>query len=314
MSTARFILLLCVLILVEISGSVLPVLSCSDAETCMKVHLQNPALLVMMNQRCKFDDIAGDGRRITFSHLPKTGGSSVRDFLRAYARSRTRPQGHENFVVSALDEPKNIFATMLREPVSRAISFYSYANSIPALSKDAQANPLWAATYKADPVQWSSDPFIQRTLYQDPLGFFLRNVPNITHSITRFDYGEMQRMPEVPVKDVIPGTLNSFLAYTDPIPVQFQCTQHLEVAFILLRYYEVVGTLEKSADFYKVLFRRANLRDPHAKDIHSNKTKYTLSAEERATMTANLKAPLYCAEVLWRIASMISEKDVLCGQ
>lgn len=222
---------------------------------------------------------------------------------------------HEHFVVAALEEPNNLFATMLREPVSRAISFYAYVNSLASgISKEAKANALWAATYKVPPVQWSADAFIQRTLFQDPLGFFLRDVTNITESITRFNYTKIQALPHVSLRDTIPGTLQSFVNYTSTMLTQYRCSQHLEVAFILLTHFEVVGTLERTSDFYTVLFKRGDLKSGHkqANAVHSNPTQYNLTAEEKATMKANLREPLYCAEVLWRIAGLISETDVAC--
>jgi hypothetical protein len=202
---------------------------------------------------------------------------------------------------------------MMREPVSRALSFYAYAKGCPALSKEQQVNKLWATTYTTDPVPWSADPFMQRTLYQDPLGFFLRDIVNISDSITRFDYRKIKALPEVPLKDTIPGTLKDFLNYTYALPEEFQCQQHLEVGFIFLKHYEVVGTLEKLDAFYKILLRRARIRDPQGTAPHSNKSKVVISKEDRAVMEANLRRPLYCATVLWRMAGMISDADMSCA-
>jgi hypothetical protein len=153
---------------------------------------------------------------------------------------------------------------------------------------------------------------MQRTLYQDPLGFFLRDIVNISDSITRFNYTKIQELPVVPLKDIVPGTLEVFLSYTSALPEEFQCRQHLEVGFIFLKHYEVVGTLEKLEAFYKIFLRRAHVRDHKGSIPHSNKSKFVIPKEDRAVMERNLKRPLFCATVLWRIAGLISDQDMAC--
>ena len=129
--------------------------SCNTADECMELHLNNTYLHNMLAQRCNLDILSNTNnqnlsnnriihqtsistntkqhikdRRITFIHLPKTGGSSVRDFLHIHAKHRSRANGHEHFILSSYQEPNNIFATMLRNPLTRAVSFYSYTNII----------------------------------------------------------------------------------------------------------------------------------------------------------------------------------------
>jgi hypothetical protein len=291
---------------------------CRDMISCLEVHLQNPELLRLLSGRCKLGELSDRQpatRRITFSHLPKAGGSSINLFLNKYAQDRVRLAVHEHFLLSAQAEPDNIFVTMMREPVSRALSFYCYVNDRAHLHKEALINKLWVHTFRAEPVQWSANPFMQRTLYQDPLGFFLRDVTNITDSISKYDYNMIKALPEAPLKDTIPGTLDAFLAYTSALPEEYQCRQHLEVGFIFLKHYEVVGTLEKRADFFRVFLRRAHFPPEvtlNHTDMHENSSKFKLAEKDREAMVENLKRPLYCATVLWRIAGMISEQDVSC--
>jgi hypothetical protein len=288
--------------------------ACFDQQTCLAVHLSNAALSWMLNARCNFEGTASSTRRITFTHIPKAGGESIRDFLAKIANERTKQVSHENVYTSLHDEPDNILITRLREPVSKAISFYKYVNGRKSLTPTLKHNKLWADTFRKPTLEWATDPFIQRTLYQDPLGLFLRDVENITDSIAYFDVGKMRAFPDIKFKEVVPGTLDSFLSYTDTLPAFYQCKQHLEVAFILLKQYEVVGILEKSADFFHVLSRRAVL-PRHAENgsaIHDNGSTFNLSEAARAVMAAHLEAPLYCGKVLWHIAGMISDADAKC--
>jgi hypothetical protein len=304
--------LLSVFLLAQLEQDGLP--ACSDQKTCLAVHLNNTVLADMLHARCNFESTASSTRRITFTHIPKAGGSSVRDYLEKSAKERTRLVSHENIYISMHDEPDNIFITRLREPVSKAISFYKYVNGQKYITPTIKHNKLWVNTFRKPTLKWATDPFIQRTLYQDPLGLFLREVENITESIAYFDVGKMRAFPDIKFKEFVPGTLDSFLSYTDALPASYQCKQHLEVAFILLKQYEVVGTLENSADFFHVLSRRAVL-PRHAENgsaIHDNGSSFYLPKAARAVMAAHLEAPLYCGIVLWRIAGMISDADAKC--
>ena len=105
--------------------------SCSNMDSCMEMHLNRTYLRNGLKRRCTLDNLPNLNHpkaKITFSHLPKTGGTSVRTVLRTFAKDRIQAMGHEHFVLAALEQPHNIFITMLREPTSRAISFYTYAN------------------------------------------------------------------------------------------------------------------------------------------------------------------------------------------
>ena len=323
---------------------------CNDFDSCLELHLQSESFQTLLHWRCDIDQILDKmcsetisdvdqaktprlKRRVEFTHLPKTGGSSVRDFLKKkfgfQATHRTRcignntvctykkKMGHEHYLNIALQESKDdIFATMLRDPITRALSFYGYVNQLESLHSEALSNKLWLATYKEDPIVWSRSDFVQRTLATDPLGFFLADVTNISDSITRFNYTALQLLPSPIWKYATPtATLSEFLQHTASMPDQYQCKQHLEVAYILLNQYAVVGTLEKRNEFLTNMFRRAKLDTSlmdSAADLHSNPTSYILTAAQKSEMSKNLELALFCPTVLWKLSGMISTRDSSC--
>ena len=149
------------------------VIKCSDLASCAEFHLNNTVLNDMLSRRCDVGKysakMSSKARKVTFIHLPKAGGSSVRKFLADHVRTRLRKVRHEHYLVAASESPKNLLSVMMREPVSRAMSFYSYVRDMPKLHAAGYANKQWVHTFNlTDPVKWSEDPLIQRTLGQEP--------------------------------------------------------------------------------------------------------------------------------------------------
>lgn len=306
------------------------IMGCTVGASCMAAHLSSRYLKNMLSQRCKIGEQVRNTSpysKIVFTHVPKSGGSSVKEYLSRHAPGRLRSGQHEHFLVSATGEPDAILTTILRDPVAKAISFYSYVNDCQKLPASEQDNKLWQSTFHADPVVWSADPTVHSLLQLDPLALFLPSVPNATDLINSLRHEGTRQLQPVPLKDTVSGSFTSYVRYTDTFPAQYQCRQHLEVAFILLKQYEVVGTLEQSAEFYEVLNRRAKIGHTHtnkasaayagssSEPIHLNRSRYQhrmLSSADRAAMEAYLQAPLYCASLLWRIAALISEADAQC--
>jgi hypothetical protein len=284
----------------------------------MELHLSNPELLHLLSGRCgknKRTIAASPYQTISFTHIPKAGGTSVINYLHRYAPGRLRKGDHEHFLSAASAEPDSLFVTLLREPVSQAISFYSYAQDCPKYPDAERHNKLWQLTYKASPVEWSASPSVQQMLGRDPTGYFLRDVANITDSITRIDYDALQKLPPVHLRATKAEELTAFVKYAAVLPQRYQCAEHLEVAFILLKHYDVVGSLEHVEDFQRVLNQRAQIRDRGSQILHKNRSRYqwrSMAEKDRAAMEENLKEPLFCATVLWKIASMISDRDNQC--
>ena len=89
---------------------------CDDFDACLAHHLLNPAFVTMVDSRCKMES-KDTSRRISFTHLPKTSGSTVKDELvlmggKARLQSSTN---HVHFLQTHNAHPKNIFVTMFQK-------------------------------------------------------------------------------------------------------------------------------------------------------------------------------------------------------
>jgi len=295
-------------------------LKCHDLTSCLDLHLNSPVMINMVKSRCNLEaswknSSSSSSRHITFTHLPKTGGSSLEVELAALAgKQRLQYAGHDHFLQTFHSSPSNIFVTMLREPVSRAISYHTYVQQVNRLDPEKRKNKLWMSTHRTNGVSWANNTFVQQTLALDPLGFFLTDVQSLEDSVSRFDYQAIGNLPQPPFNSAVPGSQDEYLNYTSSIPEDYQCIHHLKVAFVLLKQYEVVGTLEKRDDFFSTLYRRAQLAPSQKEPLHENKSWLVVSADDKALMREYLTKPLFCGRVLWLIAGMISDADAQCGK
>jgi len=130
-----------------------------------------------------------DPRRVIFTHIPKTGGTSLRAVLgRHYPRhtvhfkdnnnyvnarhiltlpSSERDQlrliaGHLSYGIHAYLNGDNVYITLLRDPVKRLISNYFFARSLPHHKQHANAMRLSLEAFAQDPLQ---NQAVTRALY-----------------------------------------------------------------------------------------------------------------------------------------------------
>lgn len=109
----------------------------------------------------------------------------------------------------------------------------------------------------------------------------------------------------------------SFLQYTDYMPDEFRCKKFMEVAWILLRHYAVVGTTERLPLFLRLLQRRIMSKDPHflrnATSVHRNRSNYgKIGAQNVTLLHTLLQDKFYCGRILWKIAGIIANSDEMC--
>lgn len=311
---------ICILVLVFIyfitTNSLEP--SCNSSESCVNYHLNHNKFAEFLRWRCKMENESRFRTSqlpfVTVTHLPKTGGSSITKILHNVAKTRSKV-AHQHYIISSTQLPQSLFVTIFREPTSRAVSFYCYVNDRKRAHQDTWDNKLWINTIRKDPVKWSENPFIQRTLALDPLPYFLRHVVNVSDTNAKFDFRSIQQMKDAPLKYKVPYTQKQYLQYLSDIPGKYQCKSHIEVAYILLSQYEVVGILENREDFIRVLFHRASLPQVDLEGAladRSNPCSYKMTEDQREAMRANLYEPFYCSGLLWKIAGAIGTNDRNC--
>jgi hypothetical protein len=276
---------------------------CNCSRSCEDAHFDNPQLQTIFDQRCVHKDFfTSSTNNITYTHIPKVGGSSLNQVLRRLFPARFERTLHEPFHLSALKGPSNLFVTALREPRDRAISLYSYINQREKLPNTTANNEMWHRTFRADPSVWSTDAGVLKRLRGDVLTYF--NVNSTAHATM---------LPPSPI-----GVCKErFLQYAENIPPEFRCKRYMEVAWILLRNYAVVGVTENLPRLFKLLQKRTKTADPaflrNATSVYRNRSNYRrVGAANVTILYNNLRDKFFCDAVLWKIADMMNARDLLC--
>jgi hypothetical protein len=201
---------------------------------------------------------------------------------------------------------------IFREPVERAISLFSYINQRHQLSGNVAKNDMWVRSFRSDPKNWTTDGKVLKALREGAVQYFH---PQVFYATRKEAYHpEASLLP--------PSALNvgktSFLQYTKSMPFHTRCTRHIEAAWMLLRNYAVVGTTERFPRFLLLLQKRTGIRDEHflrnASTVYKNPSSYgKIGAANITVLYNNLRGKFYCDTVLWRLADLINEQDLLCG-
>ena len=349
------LLQLIVLTLVSIttSGQLLDSAEVEKKNNILEVHLNSPALLTLLKQRCENGsltlDLSQKNRKVAFMHIPKAGGTSIREFLaKTVPHAKLRPINHEHFLTVMNTEPNPFLSIVFREPLARSLSFYAYVKGRLRLTKPALKNLMWSTTFKTTtPLEWAALPMVQAYIAHNPLEFFDRDFKGLSDCM--LNYAKIRSLPEPREEKAVikNASLDTFMAYTDDLPAEYQCKEHLKAAFTLLKYFPVVGVLEKLSDFEAVFLRRTKLKAPPspppaaehtankhtAKSIinnginnnnnqvsnstirHENKSNGNVKSaviEEYEAIERNLQGALFCPRLLWRIAEAISDADAVC--
>lgn len=309
-------------------------MACKDAESCFKMHTKNPTLSLILRDRCSIGNISGLAtRNLTFTHIAKCGGSSLRHLLNKHFKSRFQRIGpstgpHIPFFLSQKKHPSNIFFTVLREPTSLAISLYNYINMRKTLPKHLSHDKFWRTTYNRDPIDWSNDKFIRKTLRNQVLRFFTWYSKSANYESGDFSnphvWREYLSLPEVyntvldPWVPLSTQQQQSFTNYSSTIPTQYRCSSELNAALILIQRYSAVGVMEDYERFFHILHHRAKLNDEAFVSFIAdssekrNPSTNKISPAKIKIVKNNLNDVLFCSRVLWQLASRISQHDAAC--
>ena len=287
--------------------------SCKVAETCENFHMTNEQFQRMLTERCTHkDSFISSTKNITYTHIPKSGGSTLNQILSTFLSKRFSVHTHEPFHISAQRQPDSLYITVLREPVSRAISLYSYINQRNQLTGALKNNSMFRRTFNADPALWSNNPKIIQTLSQDTIAFFNSE---IYYKSIHVAYKYIKEDKLLPSAVTLPQ--EEYISYTLQMPPQYQCLPYIKVAWKLMRSYAVIGVVEKNTQFLTLLQQRTQLNNTDflskANAMHTNPSNYKkLGDKNKLVLYENLKDKFYCDTILWKIAAKINEADLLC--
>ena len=291
--------------------------SCETAKTCEDIHMTNEPFQRMLKERCAHkDSFISSTRNITYTHIPKSGGSTLNQILATFMRERVTIQLHEPFQLSIQRQPDNLYITLLREPVSRAISLYSYINQRKELSGTVKKNSMWLKTFNSDPAKWSADPEIIRILREDVIAYFNSEIYDKSERAIYYNHTKHIEEDKL-LPSAVTISQEEFLSYTLHMPPKYQCLPYINVIWDLLRSYAVIGVVEKYTPFLTLLQQRTQLNNKHflflANTIHKNPSNYKkLGVYNMTILYENLKDKFYCDTILWKIAAKINEADLLC--
>lgn len=283
----------------------------------------NRTLEVLQKYRCAYIDkvITQKSKRlIQFSHVPKSGGSTIHQYLKQHFFSTRFDYcrfSHESYGSAELNtKHSRIFATLVRNPVSRAISLYNYIKGCENCNNNST---VWVYTQNRSMTmfEWVHNPSVITHLlsyeqFDDTLTNAVQNTKrNCPYRDTRLE----------PISDKFPITESSFLKYItdsgDDIPEEFKCEDRMRVVYLWLKRYSVVAQLEDVKSFWSILSDRAALsmspnRISRISSTVTNKSKKMSSKAEEDYARGVLATPLQCDTVLWEIAGLFAQVDSNC--
>jgi hypothetical protein len=166
---------------------------CNSHDACVLHHLSQPTTQRLLRQiRCKFNKVSWN-RDVTFTHIPKTGGTTIT----AAFRERTRFVGYSNFAYAHIPFLNNsqssmslsTYFTIFRNPLDRAVSLWNYIRSFP-YQESHNGDLMWSSAFEARSFSsWLSIPIVRDNLASSSLHFFPHTENNINRSIYNWAIG-----------------------------------------------------------------------------------------------------------------------------
>ena len=239
---------------------------------------------------------------------------------------------HIPFFLSQKLHPQNIFFTVLREPTSLAISLYNYINMRKEIPTHLRHDQFWINSFRRDPLEWSKDAFIRKSLRNQVLRFFTwyskaakygvvgRGGADFANPLVWRDFLGLSESHHR-VDAWVPWSLEQadmMSKYSLRMPPDYRCPDELRVAAILIQRYSAVGIVEDYPSFFYVLQHRAQL-DNEAfsalmadSTVRKNPSTSTISKVTLQIVKRNLQDNFYCSRLLWKLASLINQHDSQC--
>ena len=303
---------------------------CDDYESCAALHVRKSMDSDLFSRRCELNSMKAvlAQKKFSYIHIPKGGGSSLGHYFTLTGGNRFVTNFHQPLLVVQSAHPDHTFATMLREPLYRYISFYNYVNSFDPLKPKMKINKFWNGSWRKDPVKvWTQDPVILDIMHNEVLYFLHTNSSRFSNPSPYFKedmwYTALQKRSSSekiqPLLTSDEQDRSAFVAYTQEIPEKFQCTEHMHIVYTLLELFPIVGVLEELSYMERSYENRMSVNvnkvDKEKENYHPknvSKTHSIFTPEVIAQMRINLKDTIYCEDVLWKVAKQIARKDYGC--
>lgn len=252
--------------------------SCMDWNTCFKLHVQTILATDLFSNRC---DISPHRKgQFSLIHYPKCGGSSMTGIFKTNEKTRFVDNPHYPFILAASKYPDHAFVTLLRHPVSRALSMYGYINQERNDEKDIKNlilhNPMWQPSYHVHPVAWTQSELVRGYLYEEFLNFFSTDpstFADLHHAYVHNEkfqtahyrkismaVADVNRTKSFPAEPLIKTHALNHLDYIDStIPAQYQCRHHMKISLDMMTHFSVIGVLENLTTFVENLSQRLGM-------------------------------------------------------
>lgn len=286
-------------------------------------HINSALFVNALDSRCQMAEISAEyishrkhNTSLCFVHIPKAGGTEVRNIFSTHKVGKLSYMGHfghDPFILREIgvEGSKCVFFTLFRDPVDRLISFYNYVNSkgtIPATQKDNQA---WLLTYKVKPHKWVETEYIRNFAYDHTLKFFLVDYSSVSEATKQWEpWKNVQKLRNAKyeyfpwVKFNTTSTL-----YTQSIPRNYQCLDHLRVLKVLLERFTFVGTLPQVEETLQRVSYAINGKLLPVGKKHSNSSIKALEESEKKLIRDSLEDFLFCDYMLYEMVRLIAERD-----
>lgn len=324
---------------------------CNSEASCREIHLDAKRLQQILKKRCEIDSLPRRKREtpVCFFHVPKCGGTAVEGTLKSfYPPDRLKiskmllneSMSHLPFGVWESKVGDDcVFNALFREPVSKAISLYSYIMgqfmTYYQFSPPPNAlldDPLWKKSYymfrmKRSPLEWFSDPYIKETLQYHTLRHFTPDIKgNYSQNYFRMEIEEEQNKiskQQKPNINTLIRTPKDWTQYSSKMPAQYQCGQYLKVVDLLITRFSAVGTLNSVSlsNYWRVLSNRTGIGRKYEKILveynqmlqrRQNDSPKLLDQSLRSEISKLLSPLFFCEKVMLAIIQKIEDKDLTC--
>ena len=278
--------------------------TCKDFVSCLDVHLNGDIMTTLLKKRqeyiAKFTkaETNPEMRKLSFTHVPKSGGTSVSTFCKKYLKKRyDQPYAHEPYGLADMRSGyKNLFFTVLRHPHDRAVSLYEYIQSSNKGGKISPAesnvpNKFWSysrnfTSFDVWILQNKTTEYMERQtvemfdinpsvenrgeFVEQKMKFYKPKINRVTTSKKSLAKNDSESIGPISLsyRNI---DYSSYLSYTKSIPVKYQCRDHLKAAVLLITRYVAVGILEDWTQLWLTLFSRAGVPFRYFKKATSTK-------------------------------------------